>query len=132
MVTMAMAVARALLGPSVFDRILAVNGVNISHMCHTDVVDLIKESGRAITLIIAPSLHQSKLFCLFCNFFVMMILFNLEDDQSFKNQQTFSEYHRKENFIDTSRKMRKTGFSETYAGRTIYDRFAITSPFSLV
>ncbi|UJR23490.1 hypothetical protein I4U23_026488 [Adineta vaga] len=38
------------------DRILAVNGIDLSHMVHTDVVNLIKESGRMITLTIAPPL----------------------------------------------------------------------------
>ncbi|CAF1594905.1 unnamed protein product [Adineta ricciae] len=36
------------------DRILAVNGVDLTHMAHTDVVNLIKDSGRMITLTIAP------------------------------------------------------------------------------
>ncbi|CAF4725154.1 unnamed protein product [Rotaria sp. Silwood1] len=39
------------------DRILAVNGVDLSHMAHTDVVNLIKESGRTITLTIGPPIH---------------------------------------------------------------------------
>ncbi|CAF1063210.1 unnamed protein product [Rotaria sordida] len=39
------------------DRILAVNGVDLSHMVHTDVVNLIKESGRTITLTIGPPIH---------------------------------------------------------------------------
>lgn len=38
------------------DRILAVNGVDLTHMLHTDVVNLIKESGRTITLKIGPPL----------------------------------------------------------------------------
>ncbi|CAF0809334.1 unnamed protein product [Rotaria sp. Silwood1] len=36
------------------DRILAVNGVDLTHMLHTDVVNLIKDSGRTITLKIGP------------------------------------------------------------------------------
>ncbi|CAF0822711.1 unnamed protein product [Adineta steineri] len=39
------------------DRILAVNGVDLTHMAHTDVVNLIKESGRMITLTIGPPIH---------------------------------------------------------------------------
>jgi C-terminal processing protease CtpA/Prc len=39
------------------DRILAVNGVDLTHMLHTDVVNLIKDSGRTITLKIGPPLH---------------------------------------------------------------------------
>lgn len=42
------------------DRILAVNGVDLTHMLHTDVVNLIKESGRTITLKIGPPLHYGK------------------------------------------------------------------------
>jgi len=44
------------------DRILAVNGVDITHMVHTDVVNLIKESGRMITLTMGPPIHYGKLF----------------------------------------------------------------------
>ncbi|CAF0780206.1 unnamed protein product [Didymodactylos carnosus] len=43
------------------DRILAVNNVDITHMLHTDVVNLIKESGRSITLKIAPY-HDDRSF----------------------------------------------------------------------
>ncbi|CAF1948510.1 unnamed protein product [Rotaria magnacalcarata] len=39
------------------DRILAVNGVDLTHMLHTDVVNLIKDSGRTITLKIGPPIH---------------------------------------------------------------------------
>ena len=42
------------------DRILAVNGVDLTHMLHTDVVNLIKESGRTITLKIGPPLPYGK------------------------------------------------------------------------
>ncbi|CAF3013359.1 unnamed protein product [Rotaria sp. Silwood2] len=42
------------------DRILAVNDVDLSHMAHTDVVNLIKESGRTITLTIGPPIHFGK------------------------------------------------------------------------
>ncbi len=42
------------------DRILAVNGVDLTHMLHTDVVNLIKDSGRTITLKIGPPLHYGK------------------------------------------------------------------------
>ena len=46
------------------DRILAVNGVDLTHMVHTDVVNLIKESGRMITLTIAPPLaHGNEPIC---------------------------------------------------------------------
>jgi C-terminal processing protease CtpA/Prc len=38
------------------DRILAVNNVDLTHMLHTDVVNLIKDSGRTITLKIGPPL----------------------------------------------------------------------------
>ncbi|CAF2041366.1 unnamed protein product [Rotaria magnacalcarata] len=39
------------------DHILAVNGVDLSYMLHTDVVNLIKESGRTITLAIGSPIH---------------------------------------------------------------------------
>lgn len=42
------------------DRILAVNGVDLTHMLHTDVVNLIKDSGRTITLKIAPPIQYGK------------------------------------------------------------------------
>ncbi|CAF1605689.1 unnamed protein product, partial [Adineta ricciae] len=42
------------------DRILAVNGVDLTHMLHTDVVNLIKESGRTITLKIGPPLPYDE------------------------------------------------------------------------
>jgi C-terminal processing protease CtpA/Prc len=43
------------------DRILAVNGISLSHMLHTDVVNLIKESGRSITLTVGPPIiHHGK------------------------------------------------------------------------
>jgi C-terminal processing protease CtpA/Prc len=42
------------------DRILAVNGVDLTHMLHTDVVNLIKDSGRTITLKIGPPLTYGK------------------------------------------------------------------------
>ena len=45
------------------DRILAVNDVDITHMVHTDVVNLIKESGRTIRLTLGPSLHHGKSSC---------------------------------------------------------------------
>ena len=40
--------------------ILAVNGVDLTHMLHTDMVNLIKESGRTITLKIGPPLPFGK------------------------------------------------------------------------
>jgi C-terminal processing protease CtpA/Prc len=43
------------------DRILAVNGIDLSHMLHTDVVHLIKESGRTITLAIGPPIHYGNI-----------------------------------------------------------------------
>lgn len=43
------------------DRILAVNDIDISQMIHTDVVNLIKESGRTITLTIAPPILPGKI-----------------------------------------------------------------------
>ncbi|KAK3103335.1 hypothetical protein FSP39_018567 [Pinctada imbricata] len=36
------------------DRILAVNGVDISHMHHEDIVNLIKDSGYSVTLTVGP------------------------------------------------------------------------------
>jgi atrophin-1 interacting protein 3 (BAI1-associated protein 1) len=39
------------------DRILAVNDVDLTHALHTDVVSLISESGRSITLKIGPSIQ---------------------------------------------------------------------------
>ncbi|KAL3852402.1 hypothetical protein ACJMK2_016053 [Sinanodonta woodiana] len=36
------------------DRILAVNGVDISHLHHEDIVNIIKESGYSVTLTIGP------------------------------------------------------------------------------
>jgi C-terminal processing protease CtpA/Prc len=50
------------------DRILAVNGVDLTHMLHTDVVNLIKDSGRTITLQIGPPIHYGKnIILLFSN-----------------------------------------------------------------
>jgi len=40
------------------DRILAVNGIDLTHMLHTDVVNLIKESGRSIKLTIGPPIQH--------------------------------------------------------------------------
>ena len=42
------------------DRILAVNNVDLTHMPHTDVVNLIKDSGRTITLKIGPPISTGK------------------------------------------------------------------------
>lgn len=42
------------------DRILAVNNVDLTHMPHTDVVNLIKDSGRTITLKIGPPMPTGK------------------------------------------------------------------------
>ena len=42
------------------DRILAVNNVDLTHMPHTDVVNLIKDSGRTITLKIGPPLIPGR------------------------------------------------------------------------
>ena len=39
---------------NVGDRILAVNGINITQMNHIEIVKLIKESGNSITLHIGP------------------------------------------------------------------------------
>ena len=36
------------------DRILAVNGVDISHLHHEDIVNIIKESGYSVTLTVGP------------------------------------------------------------------------------
>lgn len=47
------------------DRILAVNGVDLTHMLHTDVVNLIKDSGRTITLKIGPPIPHGNLRILF-------------------------------------------------------------------
>lgn len=54
------------------DRILAVNDVDITHMPHTDVVNLIKDSGRTITLTLGPNgrnvsffFWEMELYCLF-------------------------------------------------------------------
>ncbi len=44
------------------DRILAVNGIDITRMLHTDVVNLIKQSGRTITLTVGPSIHNGRFF----------------------------------------------------------------------
>lgn len=44
------------------DRILAVNGVDLTHMLHTDVVNLIKDSGRTIALKIGPPIHLGNIY----------------------------------------------------------------------
>ncbi|XP_053377316.1 membrane-associated guanylate kinase, WW and PDZ domain-containing protein 2-like isoform X5 [Mercenaria mercenaria] len=41
------------------DRILAVNGVDISHLHHEDIVNIIKESGYSVTLTVGPPLDDS-------------------------------------------------------------------------
>ena len=38
------------------DRILAVNNVDISHLHHEDIVNIIKESGYSVTLTVGPPL----------------------------------------------------------------------------
>lgn len=43
------------------DRILAVNGTDIVHMLHKDVVNLIKDSGRTITLTIGPPIQYGNI-----------------------------------------------------------------------
>jgi C-terminal processing protease CtpA/Prc len=43
------------------DRILAVNGINITQMNHIEIVKLIKESGNSITLTIgAPTFNNGS------------------------------------------------------------------------
>ena len=42
------------------DRILAVNGINITQMNHIEIVKLIKESGNSITLTIgSPTFNNN-------------------------------------------------------------------------
>ncbi|XP_048740641.1 membrane-associated guanylate kinase, WW and PDZ domain-containing protein 1-like isoform X3 [Ostrea edulis] len=41
------------------DRILAVNGVDISHMHHEDIVNLIKDSGYSVTLTVGPPIDDA-------------------------------------------------------------------------
>ena len=36
------------------DRILAVNGTNITHSHHEDIVNLIRDSGYSVTLTVGP------------------------------------------------------------------------------
>ena len=55
------------------DRILAVNNVDLTHMPHTDVVNLIKESGRTITLKIGPPISPGKLFKIFIFIFISLV-----------------------------------------------------------
>jgi len=43
------------------DRILAVNGINITQMNHLEIVKLIKESGSSITLTIGAPLTQQEI-----------------------------------------------------------------------
>ena len=40
------------------DRILAVNGTNILHMHHEEIVNVIKDSGYSVTLTIGPPQGQ--------------------------------------------------------------------------
>ena len=47
------------------DRILAVNNIDLTLMSHKDIVDLIKDSGRMITLKIAPANPTGSLFSQF-------------------------------------------------------------------
>ncbi|KAL8558192.1 hypothetical protein ACOMHN_036281 [Nucella lapillus] len=42
------------------DRILAVNGVDITHMHHEDIVKLIKDSGFSVVLTIGPPLDEAS------------------------------------------------------------------------
>ncbi|XP_052779878.1 membrane-associated guanylate kinase, WW and PDZ domain-containing protein 3-like isoform X3 [Mya arenaria] len=42
------------------DRILAVNGVDISHLHHEDIVNIIKESGYSVTLTVGPPIDESS------------------------------------------------------------------------
>ena len=41
------------------DRILAVNGVDISHMHHEDIVNLIKDTGYSVTLTVGPPIGKT-------------------------------------------------------------------------
>lgn len=41
------------------DRILAVNGVDISHMHHEDIVNLIKDTGYSVTLTVGPPIDDT-------------------------------------------------------------------------
>ena len=47
---------------------MAVNGVDITHMHHEDIVNLIKESGYSVILTIGPPLGQLllELCCVLC------------------------------------------------------------------
>lgn len=42
------------------DRILAVNGVDISHMHHEDIVNLIKDTGYSVTLTVGPPIGKAS------------------------------------------------------------------------
>lgn len=68
------------------DQILAVNGIDLSHMLHTDVVNLIKESGRTIKLTIGPPAHHGK--TIHWSFIVNSIVCFLvvENDRAIENQ----------------------------------------------
>ncbi len=68
------------------DRILAVNGIDLSHMLHTDVVNLIKESGRAITLAIGPPIHYGNNYSL--EFLFDWLFFIVENDRSMENENS--------------------------------------------
>ena len=48
------------------DRIMAVDGVDITHMHHEDIVNLIKESGYSVALTIGPPLGQLLCYCNSC------------------------------------------------------------------
>lgn len=47
---------------NVGDRILAVNGINITQMNHIEIVKLIKESGNSITLTIGSPIPGKIIF----------------------------------------------------------------------
>lgn len=46
---------------NVGDHIIAVNHMDISSLCHGDIVSLIKDSGYSVTLTIGPPLNINNI-----------------------------------------------------------------------
>ncbi len=75
------------------DRILAVNGIDLTHMLHTDVVNLIKESGRSITLTIGPPMQHGKFFVISNYMFFPLFLIKMIDLLKIQIHQLVFDHH---------------------------------------
>lgn len=49
------------------DRVIAVNGIDITKLSHNDIVTLIKKSGLSVRLTISPSSSSGSLLGMSCH-----------------------------------------------------------------